>query len=70
MVKRLPDLSFCARLIVSQSLHYETHFVIGLHPLKNSKYLTRKTLDLTERKLLKLLFFLTLALPVLPECFN
>lgn len=57
MVKRLPDLSFCGRLIVSRSLHCETRFVIGLDPLKNSKYLTRKTLDLTESKLLKCNFF-------------
>lgn len=52
MVRRLPNLSFCGRLIVSQSLHCETHFVIGLYPLKNYKYLTGKTLHLTESKLL------------------
>lgn len=51
MVRRLPDLSFRGGLIVSQSRHCETGFATGLHPLKMSKYLTSKTLDLTESKL-------------------
>lgn len=40
MVRRLSDLSFRGKLIVSQALHCETGFVIGLHPLQNYKYLT------------------------------
>lgn len=56
MVGRVPDLSFCGRLIVSQTLHCETGFITELHPLKNSKYLTVKTLDLTESQLLSLEF--------------
>lgn len=51
MVRRLPDLSFCGGLIVSQSQHCETGFVIGLHPQKISKYLTGKTFILAETKL-------------------
>lgn len=56
MARRLSDLSFCGRLIVSPSLHCETGFVIDLHPLKNYTYLTVKTLDLTESKLLSFYF--------------